>query len=163
DDDSIPDPSFLVEWSKVLQDDHGCELFGGSIAPLFDVTPPNWVLESRASFALMFCERDLPDGPIAPEEIYGPNMAVASSIFARGFGFDEDMGPRAGDAEYPMGSETEFLLRAAASGARSWFVRNARVQHIVRPHQLTAESWARRSYRSGKGRAALTWKRGEML
>jgi glycosyltransferase involved in cell wall biosynthesis len=163
DDDSIPDPSFLVEWSRILQDDRGCELFGGSIAPLFDVPPPNWVLASRASFALMFSERDLPEGPIAPEEIYGPNMAVASSIFSRGFRFDEDMGPRAGDPEYPMGSETEFLLRVADSGVRSWFVRSPRVQHIVHPHQLTAESWARRSYRSGKGRAVLTQKRGEVL
>jgi glycosyltransferase involved in cell wall biosynthesis len=69
DDDSIPERSFLIEWAKVIQEDRGCELFGGSIAPLFDVPPPDWVLAARTSFALMFSERNLPDGPIAAEDI----------------------------------------------------------------------------------------------
>jgi glycosyltransferase involved in cell wall biosynthesis len=163
DDDAIPEPSFLVEWAKILKDDHGCELFGGSISPLFDTPPPSWLLASRASFALMFSERDQPEGPIPAEEIYGPNMAVASSVLSRGFRFDEDLGPSGRDPEYPMGSETEFCRRLAAAGVRSWFVRDARVHHIVRPSQLTSANWAKRSYRCGKGRAHQMWKRGDVV
>jgi GT2 family glycosyltransferase len=163
DDDSIPDRSFLIEWAKIIQDDRGYELFGGSIAPLFDVPPPDWVLAAQTSFALMFSERDLPEGPVAAEEIYGPNMAVASTVLLRGFRFDEDLGPRADDPEYPMGGETEFCRRVAAAGVRSWFVKDARVQHIVRQHQLTPEGWAQRSYRCGRGRAHQMWKRGDVI
>jgi GT2 family glycosyltransferase len=90
-------------------------------------------------------------------------MAVASTVLSRGFLFDEDLGPRAGDPEYPMGSETEFCRRVAAAGARSWFVKDARVEHIVREQQLTPEGWAQRSYRCGKGRAHQMWKRGDVI
>ncbi len=162
DDDAIPHPSFLTAWARFLETGHDYELFGGSIEPLFEVPPPNWVLESRLLFALMFSERDLPEGPIDAGDIYGPNMAVRASIFDRGFRFDENIGPNASDPDYPMGSESEFCRRVASSRVKCWFAREARVFHLVRPAQLTAPAWAKRAYRCGRGRAYQIWQRGEM-
>jgi GT2 family glycosyltransferase len=159
DDDAIPHPSFLTAWAKFLNSRTDYELFGGSIEPLFEVPPPKWLMKSRLHFAMMFAERLLPDGPVAPDEIYGPNLAVRSSVTNRGFRFDERLGPDTTNPDYPSGGETEFCERVARSGARCWFASEPRVQHIVRSAQLTAASWARRAYRLGCARAIETWDR----
>ena len=57
---------------------------------------------------MMFAHRDLPEGPIGADEIYGPNMAVRTSILDQGFRFDEKIGPNAEDPDYPTGGETDF-------------------------------------------------------
>ena len=163
DDDAIPHAMFLAAWAKFLDSRQDCDLFGGSIEPLFDVPPPKWMLGLKRHFAFMFSERDLPEGPVDPAEIYGPNMAVRTSVFDRGLRFDENLGPNALDPNYPMGGETEFCRRAASLGARSWFAREPRVYHVVRPDQLESSAWTERAYRTGRGRAHQMFQRGEIL
>jgi glucosyl-dolichyl phosphate glucuronosyltransferase len=163
DDDAIPHSSFLTAWERFLEHERDCELFGGSIEPLFEIPPPNWMLETRLFFELMFSERDLPEGPIDAGEIYGPNMAIRRSVFDRGFRFDENIGPNALDPDYPMGSESEFCLRVASAGVKCWFAKEARVYHIVRAAQLMDSAWAKRAYRCGRGRAYQMWQRGEIF
>src|SRR5262249_29242341 len=155
--------SFLTAWTKYLDFDSDFGLFGGSIAPLFDAEPPKWMVARRLKFSMMFCERDLAEGPTEAEEIYGPNMAASKTIFAGGFRFDERVGPNALDPNYPMGGETEFCWRVARSGVRCWFAKEPLVQHIVRPNQLELNAWARRAYRTGRGRAHQMCERGELV
>src|SRR5258706_14595735 len=95
DDDTIPRPSFLAAWGKFLHSKQDYELFGGAIEPLFDIPPPKWMLQMKQHFAFMFSSRDLPEGPIDPGGIYGPNMAARPSVFDPGFRFDERIGPNA--------------------------------------------------------------------
>jgi glycosyltransferase involved in cell wall biosynthesis len=162
DDDAIPDPSFLIAWSRYLNKCQDYQLFGGSIDPLFETPPPQWMLRNKLQSNALFAVRDLPEGPIEPSEIYGPNMAVRSSVFASGFRFKEDIGPNKSDPYYPMGSETEFCSRVARSGAKAWFAKEPRVRHIVRSNQLAESYWAERSYRHGRGIARLARERGEV-
>jgi glucosyl-dolichyl phosphate glucuronosyltransferase len=163
DDDAIPDPSFLQAWAKFLESRGDYELFGGLIEPLFETAPEKWLIETRMHFALMFSERNLPEGPTDADGIYGPNMAVRMSIFDSGFRFDEILGPNALDPDYPMGGETEFCRRVAESGAGCWFAREPLVEHIVRAERLTESAWAQRAYRCGLGRAYQMWKRGQIV
>jgi glycosyltransferase involved in cell wall biosynthesis len=163
DDDVIPSPSFLVAWEQFLGRREEFELFGGRIEPVFDGSPPRWLLKNRAQFAFMFGERDLPEGPVASDEIYGGNMAVRTAVFARGFRFLETIGPNGDDPLYPMGSEVEFCRRIARSGVMSWFAREPHVQHIVYPHQWAESAWAKRAYRCGRGRAYLMWEEGRTM
>jgi hypothetical protein len=153
DDDAVPSHSFLKAWAKLLTSKTEYDLFGGAIEPWFEQPPPKWLLKGRLHFDLLFGERDEPEGPINPEGIFGCNMAVRMSIFNRGFRFDENIGPNWLDDNYPMGSETEFSRRVAHTGSRCWFAREPRVQHIVRPDQLTETSWTERAYRLGRGLA----------
>ena len=162
DDDAIPHPGFLAAWGTFLDSRPEYELFGGSIEPLFEVPPPTWMLRSRQLRALMFSERDLPEGPTSAGEIYGPNMAVRASIFSRGFRFDENIGPNASEPDYPMGGESDFCHRVASSSAKCWFASQARVFHVVRPAQLSSAGWANRAYRCGRGLAHQMWQRGEL-
>jgi glycosyltransferase involved in cell wall biosynthesis len=161
DDDAIPASSFLTAWSRYLAEGQGYEILGGSIDPLFEVPPPKWISRNKLQFDLLFAARNLPEGPIAPDEIFGPNMAVRSSVFESGFRFNENIGPNASDPYYPMGSETEFCCRVAQSGAKAWFAKEPRVQHVVRGSQLTRSYWAGRSYRHGRGAAQQIWERGQ--
>jgi glycosyltransferase involved in cell wall biosynthesis len=155
DDDAIPAPSFLRAWSNYLDQAQDYELLGGSIDPLFEIPPPKWIKKNKVQFDSLFAARDLPEGPIAPNEIYGPNMAVRTSVFAAGFRFNEDIGPNGSDSHYPMGSETDFCYRVVQNGAKAWFAKEPRVQHIVRSTQLASSYWAKRSYRHGRGIAKL--------
>jgi len=163
DDDAVPTFSFLEAWAQYLDQCLVFGLFGGRIAPLFEVPPPLWLLKSRLRFGLMFAERDLPEGLVDPGDIYGGNMAVRAAVFERGFRFDEDLGPNGEDPYYRMGSEVEFCRRVARSGVSCWFAREPRVQHIVRSHQYDETAWANRAYRCGRGRAYIMRREGTTL
>jgi GT2 family glycosyltransferase len=162
DDDAIPSPSFLIAWAAFLQRQPDFELFGGAIEPVFDGHAPQWLLDSRLHFAMMFAERDLPEGPTGPDHIFGANWAVRSSAFARGHRFNEALGPNGSDDLYPMCADTEFCRSVARSGGRCWFARAPHVRHIIKPDLLTAAAWAKRAYRLGRGRARLEWDEGRI-
>ena len=84
DDDAIPASWFLTAWSKYLNTCQDYEIFGGPVDPLFEVPPPKWILKNKAQIDMLFAVRDLPEGPIAADAIFGPNMAVRSSVFKSG-------------------------------------------------------------------------------
>ena len=157
DDDAVPEKSFLVAWERVLGEHLDIDLFGGRIRPFFEVPPPRWLLASPHEFALMFGERDLAEGAVDAGELYGGNMAIRARVFDAGNRFAEGIGPDGSDSEYPMGSEVEFCLRVARSGAKSRFNRGPVVDHIVRPSQWTKKAWIRRAFRSGRGRAYIMY------
>jgi glycosyltransferase involved in cell wall biosynthesis len=161
DDDAIPDSSFLTAWSKYLDRCLEYDLFGGSIEPVFDTPPPKWMLKSKSQLGMLFAVRELPEGPTSPNDIYGPNMAVRSSIFVAGHRFDENFGPDGTDPHYPMGAETELFRRLVRGGAKAWFAQEPRVHHIVRTNQITWPNLANRSYRHGRGIARLMQEGGD--
>jgi hypothetical protein len=161
DDDAIPEPSFISAWSRYLDTQLDYGLFGGSVGAFFEVPPPQWLLENKASFEMLFATRDLPEGPIEAGLIFGPNMAVRRSVFEAQFRFNENIGPNGSDPNYPMGSETEFCRRVERSGIRAWFAREPRVEHIVRKAHLSGGYWAKRFYRHGRGSAQQTWESGQ--
>ncbi len=163
DDDAIPSTSFLTAWTNYLDFDSNFALFGGSIVPLFHRKPPKWLVASKFNFSMMFAERDLPEGPTDAGAIYGGNMAISKRIFDKGFRFDESIGPNALDSDYPMGGETELCVRVAQSGAKCWFAKQPLVHHIIEAKQLKLKTWARRAYRTGRGRAHQMHQRGEVV
>lgn len=160
DDDAIPQSDFLATWQRVFSQQPSYDIFGGSIEPLFDVDPPGWMSRKRTKFEELFSARSLPDGPVEPGEIFGPNMAVRRSVFRQGLKFSESIGPDGKDANYPMGSETEFCIRAHSYGHKTWFAREPRVWHIIRPHQLESGFCSQRAYRNGRGCAQMLWDKG---
>lgn len=155
DDDAIPEPDFLQAWWETAQNLPDYDLFGGRIEPKYPFAPPKWIGGTDYLCDMMFARRDLPEGPVAAGFIFGPNMAIRRRVLDDGLTFDESIGPNGTDPNYPMGSETEFLLRASRAGYRSYFVRRPRVRHIVRPYQMQPEFWLSRAYRNGRGTARM--------
>jgi len=161
DDDAIPQPGFLAAWKEAFRREPESSIFGGSIVPLFEAPPAGWMLRTGFHFEELFAARiNVPEGPIDPWKIYGPNMAVRRSVFSRGLRFLDNIGPNGADPDYAMGSETEFCLRAQKQGYKLWFAPKPTVQHVVRPHQITPEYCAKRAYRLGRGAALQQWESG---
>jgi GT2 family glycosyltransferase len=75
-------------------------------------------------------------------------MFVRRRVFEAGFRFNEQVGPSAGN--YIMGSETDFVLRAAAAGYSAWWCPDVQVHHIIHSEQLTRKWLFKRAYRHGK-------------
>ncbi|MBB1492211.1 MULTISPECIES: glycosyltransferase family 2 protein [unclassified Paracoccus (in: a-proteobacteria)] len=151
DDDAIPAPDLLNQWARIAKAQPDFDLFGGQVDLLFQKEPPAWMLESRFHFAELFAACNHMEGPIDAGDIFGPNMAVRRAVFDKGITFNEAIGPNANNRTYPMGSETEFCLRLESLGYRSFFASGPRVQHIVRPHQVSPSFWNFRAYRHGLG------------
>lgn len=145
DDDVIPDTDWLVRLRQAAAAQAEATIFAGTVVPLWPALRPAFVCERAVNFSILYAQNAQPEGWCKPEVVFGPNMAVRASVFADGFAFAENVGPDNSRRTYIMGSETDFVERLAASGHRAFFVPAARVQHIVRPDQLT-ESWILRRY-----------------
>jgi L-malate glycosyltransferase len=149
DDDAVPEVEWLVALSQAAVRHQDRDLFGGQIDPIWPGEPPPWILRLvnlGATFAIT--GEDVAAGPMPAAQIWGPNMAVRTHLFRAGHRFDESIGPQAG--QYVMGSEVEFTCRLERLGHSAWFVSDARVGHIIRPHQVERGWIIQRAYRLGR-------------
>jgi len=149
DDDAIPHADWLVRLQEAAACHMSCSIFGGAILPRWETAPPRWIDWVQPAPVFTLTDPLRTDGPIAPQWIFGPNMAIRTAIFHSGSRFDPSIGPRGSD--YPMGSETELLLRLSRQCHKAWYVAGAVVEHIIREEQIN-KSWVlRRALRFGRG------------
>ncbi len=149
DDDIIADRNWLTTFQACAEGHPDVDLFGGTIAAHW-TTPPTSSLLDAVNIAMMFgmTPSNVCDGPVSPLNIWGANMMVRRRVFDAGHRFDESIGPS--DGQYIMGSESEFNTRIEKNGYKNWFCTGARVEHIIRKHQVTAEWVIQRSFRYGR-------------
>lgn len=162
DDDVFPYEDWLTGIRKAADAQPRYSIFGGKVLPRWEIPPPAWIhwvtdsaspqgpiFEIRAGPVFTLTEPSLQEGPIAPGLVFGPNMAIRSCIFESGVRFDQSIGPRG--SSYPMGSETELVLRLHLQGHRAWHVKAAVVEHFIRKEQLSKAWVLRRAIRFGRG------------
>ncbi len=151
DDDTLPAPDWLVALRRAADAQPQHDVFGGAILAHWDAPPPAWLrdwVDPKPVFAVS--DPDWPSGPCEPARVWGPNMAIRAAWFARGYRFDERIGPNR-SRTYAMGGETELTLRLAlAEGVRCWHTAEARVHHIIRPRQMTRAFVLRRAFHLGR-------------
>lgn len=150
DDDVIPNTDWLTRFKICAEANQGYDIFAGRILPFWTATPDPIVVNNAplgTTYALT--SDNQVEGPINPGDVWGPNMAVRKSVFKGGHSFNEAVGPDEGN--YIMGSETEFTVRVNAAGHKCWFCGAAKVQHIIRQHQMQQKWVIKRAYRSGRG------------
>lgn len=157
DDDAFPQTDWLVELRNAADAQPTYSLFGGGIVPRWESPPPPWVqwLEQGPVFALT--DPSMTEGPVPPFLVFGPNMAVRTAVFQSGVRFDPSIGPQ--NSSYPMGSETELLLRLSQWGHKAWHVPTAVVEHFIRNGQLRQAWVLKRAIRYGRGRFRLDYMR----
>jgi GT2 family glycosyltransferase len=151
DDDTIPEPDWLVCLRDAADRHPTFAIFGGRILPLWDAPPGDWVLEWVRT-APVFSITDLAPvaGPCEATRVWGPNMAIRAEWFRKGYRFDERLGPN-GSAAYSMGGETEFTLRLAiAERIECWHCPDARVHHIIPAAKMTRAWILRRAFHLGR-------------
>jgi len=151
DDDVIPRSDWLVNLEAGASTHREYDLFGGRILPRWEKEPPAWVVRAvplRGNYALSAPEWK--DGPIPAARIFGPNMACRKTVLDAGFRFDESI-MTDGSATFPMGDETDFLVRAEQAGFRAWFVSDAVVEHMIPASNIEPRWLVRRAFRQGRG------------
>ncbi|MDN3565823.1 glycosyltransferase [Paeniroseomonas aquatica] len=151
DDDVLPDTDWLVQLRAAADAHPEADLFGGTVLPDWPSPPPLWLSEQAVEFSVLYAQQRRASGPCDHADIFGPNMAVRSAIFAAGTRFGEHVGPDGTNPMYAMGSETELLRRLGTAGHRGWFAADARVRHIIRPEQMEERWILDRAFRYGVG------------
>jgi glycosyltransferase involved in cell wall biosynthesis len=149
DDDAFPRVDWLIQLRKAADTRLEFSVFGGAVVPRWEVAPPGWIDWVHRGPVFTITDPAQADEPVAPYLVFGPNMAIRANLFQSGVCFDPSIGPRGSD--YPMGSETELLLRLDRQGHKAWHVGGAVVEHLIRKEQLT-ETWVfKRAIRYGRG------------
>ena len=156
DDDAIPRSDWLVQLRRAADLHPRCDIFGGRIVPRWETHPPDWILNT-VPLAPVFAISDpqLVEGPAQSNQIFGPNMAVRSQLFAAGHRFDPAIGPRRSKS-YPMGSESELVRRLMKAGHAAWHAHAAVVEHFIRTPQLRPSWILGRAQRYGRGQYRLS-------
>lgn len=150
DDDTVPHEDWLQQLRRVADTQPRFDVFGGSVQPGWDTHPPAWLLTCvPLDVTYSLTDPKLPDGPVGPGLIFGPNMAVRAGVFAEGHRFDPNIGPNR--RSYAMGSETELTKRLVRHGVACGHFGAAVVEHIIRPHQMRRGWVLRRAIRFGRG------------
>jgi glycosyltransferase involved in cell wall biosynthesis len=154
DDDAFPHVNWLKEMRAVADAHPDYAVFGGTILARWEVPPAFWISAwAPVGAAFAVSDPSVPEGPATAHQVFGPNMAVRAEIFARGFRFDTEIGPRG--KRYPMGSETEFVRRLLREGFMAWRCRRSIVEHFI-PRSRMRMSWILgRAVRFGRGQYRL--------
>jgi glycosyltransferase involved in cell wall biosynthesis len=162
DDDAFPHADWLREMRTAADAHHDYAVFGGTILPRWEAPPASWIsawVPAGAAFAVT--GPSVPEGPATSHEVFGPNMAVRAEIFARGFRFDTEIGPRG--ASYPMGSETEFVRRLLREGFMAWHCRRSVIEHFIPRSHMRMPWILGRAIRFGRGQYRLAARERELM
>jgi len=152
DDDVIADSNWLVEMWEGAQRWPEHSVFGGKILPVF---PSENIPISNThpifNGAYVVADWNIDEGIYDAHRVWGPNMAIRSSIFANGRKFNTSIGPCG--KNYIPGSETELTMRLEKEGLHSIYLPNSLVYHQIRPEQLEVKWLYGRAYRYGRSYA----------
>jgi glycosyltransferase involved in cell wall biosynthesis len=147
DDDILADRQWLVEWRNGIDRYPECSIFGGSVEPYYEATPPTWLFKTDWERVLYAKTDPDPEGPISGGTIFGLNMAIRVEALASGVRFD---GRLLVGASGLMGDEVDFVERLAAAGNARCFIPAARVRHIVQRSQVSILWMLKRFQRHGR-------------
>ena len=153
DDDTFPQSNWLIELRQAADQQSEYSIFGGAVIPRWEAPPPVWVQWVPAGPVFTLTEPSLTEGPMDHRDVFGPNMAIRTSVFRAGVRFDTTIGPSG--SSYAMGSETELVLRLGNQGHKAWYVSGAVVEHFIRKEQLEEDWVLKRGLRYGRGKYRL--------
>lgn len=152
DDDAFPSRDWLTEFRRAADQHLECSIFGGPVTPYWEASPPGWLNALDLGPIFTITPSWMEEGELSPDQVtlvQGPNMAIRAGVFEAGIRFNPDIGPRG--SSYPMGSETEILLRLSREGHRAWHIKRAPVEHFIRKEQLQKPWILKRAFRYGRG------------
>lgn len=153
DDDVFPREDWLIRLRHAADAQPEFSIFGGSVVPHWEIPPPYWIQWADQGAVFAITDPSWRDGPIAPNCIWGPNMAIRSEVFRSDIRFNPSMGPRG--SNYLQGGDTELTRRLYQQGHKAWHVREAVVEHFIRKEQMDRGWVMQRAIRHGRGEYRL--------
>src|ERR1035438_1152686 len=88
DDDAFPRTDWLIKLRKAADTHLAYSLFGGAIVARWEVPPPPWIVWVKLPAVFTLTIPSQADGPVGPNIVYGPNMAIRARVFESGVRFD---------------------------------------------------------------------------
>lgn len=158
DDDVRLGQTWLAAFKEAIRRFPDAEYFGGRIIPEWSGSRPRWVRDACVHLidgVLVWFDhgqitRLFENGETAP---FGASFGITRSLLDRLGGFRLDLG--VGGQGLGRGEETEFLLRARASGASGVYVGEALSFHRVDRRRLTLGALYRHGKACGRSQNAI--------
>jgi glycosyltransferase involved in cell wall biosynthesis len=149
DNDVLVDTEWVAEYCRAFEQRPEAAVFGGTIEPWFEGTPPAWLRQILPRVINVYGTPDYGDEPVPfTKDIYpwGANMAVRAKEQAQ-FLYDTNLGPRPNSGL--RGEEASMVQTMLAAGVVGWWIPQARVRHYVPKDIQTLEHL--RGYYGGYG------------
>lgn len=132
DDDVLVDSEWLVAYERAIIRWPDASVLGGPIQPLFEGTPPTWLVSAWMDVADAFALRDLGPEPIkfdgARAVPFGANYVVRS-LEQKKFPYDPELGRKLKSGS--LGEETAVIRAILNAGGTGWWIPDAKVQHYI--------------------------------
>jgi len=149
DDDVIPDPGWLRAYQTAERAHPDYSFFIGQIRHDWATPPPHW-LERLGAAGMSYggTPMDQPEGPATFFAVKGANMAVRRATLGdvrhRTNADTNYRGPGTG-----TGGVDTWFARDAAEDGRIWYIPDACLKHMVRPHEIGVRPVFQRYVRIG--------------
>lgn len=161
DDDILPAPDWLQRLELAADEAPEASVFGGAITPFPIDQTGSWYAAAKAFDADLFSFSLHPRGPVkGADTIFGPNMMLRQAEAVKALKGPFVLGPSSatknGKRTFPLGDESEMIARLERGGARSMFVPEAHVFHMVRDFQTDLGFMLQRAQNHGRGVAIRT-------
>jgi len=148
DDDVCPEPNWIQTTLDAF-DSSGCDACGGSIAPVWEISPPPWLTERFYGFlALRISDGEVHRITESKTLPYGANMAFRKSVFDRVGLFDITRG-RKGNV-LASGEDGELFDRILRSGMKVMFFPQSLVHHRIEAFRLSKSYFRRWRYQTSE-------------
>ncbi len=134
DDDMIADVNLLTEIIKPFQYDEMVADVTGRVLPIWEVTPPNWVL--KHCFNSLLSLLDPPDEFLITTDIkylYSCHQAISRGVFFQCEGFNPEYTKRV----YLGDGETGLNIKVKNLGYKFGYNGKSITYHIIPPHRMT--------------------------
>jgi len=154
DERSVPAPNWLSSLRDAADRRTEFAVFAGSILPCWEGTPePTGAAwhEQGAIYALTEPRSD--EGPIAPELVWAPNVAVRAEILSGNLRATATLGRHPRDLAHPAAESLVDGICAAAH--RTWYVPQAVVRHGICDWRSEGPWIKRPALRRGRAMASL--------
>lgn len=149
DDDVLVDENWLVDLSKVIDEEHpGC--VGGKVLPLWESVRPDWLgPEFYPMLALLDFHSDRVRLDIP--KVWGANMCLSMDVVRRNGEFDVAKGRNG--TRLSSGDDTDYILRLIKNGERVLYDPAPTVWHRIGPDRVRKSYFRKWRYDNARNAA----------
>jgi hypothetical protein len=155
DDDVVPCREWLLAYERAYFENPECSIFGGPIDPILpEVAIPKWAIGKDGKLSTLIAAHGQFHG-LKPEQMtfFGANMAYHHRNFEEHGMFPTSLG-HVGKKKFG-GEEVVVQTLMKSAGAKSCFVPNTRMGHVVQEHELKLSHILHRCINSARGSARM--------
>jgi glucosyl-dolichyl phosphate glucuronosyltransferase len=145
DDDIRVEGDWLLRYAEAFEAFPEAAIFGGSIVPEFEGSPPAWIVHGMSEIGGLYGQCLPVEGPITlsdPFLPFGGNMAIRRTTQLR-YPFDPRLGRRHG--QMLAGEESAVVRAILEDGGSGRWVPTACVRHVI-PERLQSLEHVRRYF-----------------